>query len=61
MSRWVLASLALVVVVALLAWQWRRERMITECLQAGGAWDGPASRCLKTPPSPFLKRGIERG
>lgn len=63
MSMWrkLLAIVALVVLVALLAWQWRRERLVSACLQSGGVWDGRQSRCLQPLPSPLLRRGIERG
>ncbi len=60
LQRWLVASVALAIVAALLAWQWRRERLIADCVRTGGAWDGPASRCAKASPSPILKRGIER-
>ncbi|MFM9941276.1 MAG: hypothetical protein ACKVP7_17475 [Hyphomicrobiaceae bacterium] len=61
LQRWLLAAAALAIVAGLLVWQWRRERLIADCLRTGGAWDGPASRCMKAPPSPILRRGIERG
>lgn len=61
MSRWLVAIAVLAVIGGLLLWQWHRERLIADCLATGGAWDGPASRCMKAPPSPILKRNIERG
>lgn len=61
MTRWITAAAVLAVLAGLLAWQWHRERRIAQCTAAGGVWDGPSSRCLEAPPSPILKRGIERG
>lgn len=61
MRRWIAVAAVLAVVGGLFVWQWRRERLVDACLATGGVWDGPTSRCLPKPPSPILKRGIERG
>ena len=48
------------VVVALLAWQLRREQLVKACLDGGGAWNGAQSAC-KGPQRPILRRDLERG
>jgi hypothetical protein len=48
------------VVVALLAWQLRREQLVKACLDGGGAWNGAQSTC-NGPFRPILRRDLERG
>jgi len=45
--------------VALLAWQLRREQLVKACLDVGGMWHGPQSAC-KGPLRPILRRDLER-
>ena len=60
MSRRTVAAAVVVVLVALLGWQWSRERTIEACRREGGLWDGASSVCLPAPARPILRRGIER-
>jgi hypothetical protein len=46
-------------VVALLAWQLRREHLVKACLDGGGAWNGAQSTC-SGPLRPILRRDLER-
>jgi hypothetical protein len=47
------------VIVALLAWQLRREQLVKACLDGGGAWNGAQSACMD-PLRPILRRDLER-
>jgi hypothetical protein len=47
------------VVVALLAWQLRREHVVKACLDSGGEWHGRQSVC-NPPLRPILRRDLER-
>lgn len=60
MIRWLAAAVVLSALVGLLAWQWSRESRIEACVAGGGIWDGRQSRCLPAPPSPILRRNLER-
>lgn len=60
MMRWLAAGCVLAALAGLFIWQWSRERRIQACVAAGGVWDGPQSRCLQSPPSPILRRNLER-
>ena len=50
-----LALAAMAVLAALLAWQWRRERVMADCRDSGGDWHGPSSTC-KLPDNRILIR-----
>ena len=43
----------------LLFWQHVRYQLVSDCLERGGTWDGPESRCKLIPPI-YLERGIKR-
>ena len=60
MSRWIAAAVMLAVLGGLLAWQWSRERHMTACQAAGGAWNGAQSRC-EPGLRPILRRDLQRG
>ena len=57
-ARWAVVVGAVVVLIALLAWQYLRQREIARCLEKGGTWDGASSRCV--PAGPILQRDIYR-
>ncbi len=40
-------------------WQHVRYELVSDCLERGGTWDGPESRCKLIPPI-YLERGIKR-
>ena len=44
---------------ALLTWQHKRDRLVSECVNEGGTWDGQEGRCKLLPPI-YLERGIHR-
>ena len=43
--RWLVAGIALLLLLALLGWQFHRERLMAACHEQGGQWDGAASSC----------------
>jgi hypothetical protein len=53
--RWVVAGLAVLVLLALLGWQFYRDRLIDACREQGGRWDGAASSC-RSPDGPIIIR-----
>jgi hypothetical protein len=57
-TRIVAALLIAAALLALLAWQFHRERLVKACLSGGGAWDGASCG----PPSlrPILRRDLQR-
>jgi hypothetical protein len=57
-TRWAVVAAAVAVLIALLGWQYVRQREIARCLEAGGTWDGPNSRCA--PAGPILQGDIYR-
>ena len=61
MMRWMIVAGLALVLAGLLGWQWSRERLIAECVEEGGVWNGAQSRCEEPAGRPILKRGIERG
>lgn len=44
-TRLLLAGAAVLVLLALLGWQYRRERLMSACLEQGGQWTGSGSSC----------------
>ena len=58
--RVVIAAALVAIVAALFVWQRVRERRLEDCLADGGAWNGPASRCV-LPPRTILQRDLQRG
>lgn len=57
-TRWAVVVVAVLVLIALMGWQYLRERQMARCLETGGTWDGPNSRCV--PSGPILQRDIYR-
>jgi hypothetical protein len=49
----------LLLLSVLLIWQHVRYELVSDCLERGGTWDGPESRCKLIPPI-YLERGIKR-
>jgi len=49
----------LLLLSGLLFWQHVRYQLVSDCLERGGTWDGPESRCKLIPPI-YLERGIKR-
>jgi hypothetical protein len=49
----------LLLLSGLLFWQHVRYQLVSDCLERGGTWDGPESRCQLIPPI-YLERGIKR-
>lgn len=58
--RLIIAAVAILVLAALIGWQWWRERQMRACEEAGGAWVGASSRCVPPPGRPILTRPLER-
>jgi hypothetical protein len=44
----------------LLAWQVHREARIEACIEKGGRWDGPTSRCVPDPSRITIQRDLYR-
>jgi len=59
-ARWAIVIAVTALLVALLAWQQLRQREVQRCLDAGGMWDGPNSRCIPDPGRPILQRDLQR-
>jgi hypothetical protein len=57
-AKMVVSVLMGAALLALLVWQFHRERLVKACLSSGGAWDGAACG----PPSlrPILRRDLQR-
>ena len=49
----------LLLLSVLLIWQHVRYELVSDCLERGGTWDGPGSRCKLILPI-YLERGIKR-
>lgn len=58
--RYVLAGLAVAVLVSLLVWQQQREARIRECLQSGGDWIGEQSLCRYPPGRILIRPDLKR-
>ena len=59
--RLLLAGLAVAALLALLAWQHSRERVMSACAELGGRWDGAASTCRFPDGRIILRRELQRG
>ncbi|HEX7072798.1 MAG TPA: hypothetical protein VF226_02055 [Hyphomicrobiaceae bacterium] len=59
-ARWAVVIAVSVILLGLLAWQQTRQREIRRCLEAGGIWDGPNSRCVPDSARPILQRDLHR-
>ncbi|HEX6001096.1 MAG TPA: hypothetical protein VFZ16_17155 [Hyphomicrobiaceae bacterium] len=55
MARLIVALATLMVLAGLISWQVQRDRLVQACVDAGGVWDGPHSRCHPIP-RPILQR-----
>jgi hypothetical protein len=58
--RLVVAIAAGCALLLLLTWQIDREMRIRRCLDAGGGWDGPNSRCIPHPSRIIIQRDLHR-
>jgi hypothetical protein len=59
-GRWRVVSLTIVALVGLFAWQWSRDRKISECVDANGVWDGVRSICVPARGGPIIMRDLRR-
>nr|PZN84673.1 MAG: hypothetical protein DIU57_08100 [Pseudomonadota bacterium] len=59
-ARWAVVIAVTALLVALLVWQQMRQREVQRCLDSGGMWDGPNSRCVPDPARPILQRDLQR-
>ena len=59
--RMLVALVASVVLIVLLYWQHRTQRIVAECLALGGTWDGPAAVCQLPPGRILMPEEIRRG
>lgn len=60
LGRWAIVIGTTLVLLALVAWQQIRRQEVARCLESGGMWDGPSSRCLPKPSAPILQRDLYR-
>lgn len=58
--RWLIALGSALVLAALVLWQAVRQAEMDRCREAGGLWDGPATRCLPGAGRPIIQRDIQR-
>lgn len=57
-----IATVVLVaVLIGLVYWQFRVERIVADCLGVGGRWDGPAARCQVPPGRILVRPDLGRG
>ncbi|HEX5599593.1 MAG TPA: hypothetical protein VFX46_03055 [Hyphomicrobiaceae bacterium] len=59
-ARWAIVIGVTALLVALLVWQQERQREVQRCIDSGGIWDGPTSRCVPDPARPILQRDLQR-
>ena len=59
-TRWAIAIGVTALLIALLVWQRTRQREVQRCIDSGGIWDGPNSRCVPDPARPILQRDLQR-
>jgi hypothetical protein len=59
--RLLVCAAAILVLGALLYWQWRRDRLVSDCNSAGGTWDGPASTCRLPAGRILIRPDLQRG
>lgn len=59
-ARWAIVIAVTALLVALLVWQQLRQREVQRCLDAGGMWGGPNSRCIPDPARLILQRDLQR-
>jgi len=59
-TRWAIAIGVTALLIALLVWQQTRQREVQRCIDSGGIWDGPNSRCVPDPARPILQRDLQR-
>lgn len=59
-ARWIAGCLMLAGLIGLLVWQQQRERLLAACSAQGGVWNGRLGVCETPPPSPILRRDLER-
>jgi hypothetical protein len=57
--RIVMALLMTGIVAGLLVWQEARYKLVSECHDSGGQWDGAAGRCRPLPKI-YIERGLKR-
>ncbi len=60
MGRFVLATVTILALAALLVWQSNRERQVARCIATGGVWEGQISRCAPPPPGILIERELKR-
>lgn len=58
-NRLLISAALLLVVAALMAWQYSRHALVTACVADGGMWDG--SSCKSDPRRIILQRELQRG
>lgn len=49
-----------VALALLVSWDLYREYVVRACTDSGGAWDGRASRCWRSPGPIIIERDIKR-
>lgn len=59
--RLVASAVVVCILVGLLVWQARRQRLIADCLDMAGQWNGPQSRCEMPPGRILVQPGLGRG
>jgi len=58
--RLTIAILTGSVLLLLLAWQEHRVALVRNCVQAGGLWDGPTSKCRPAPVRIQIEKDLKR-
>ena len=58
--RVVATAIVALTLAGLIAWQHARTSLVRDCFAGGGAWNGPASKCVPIPGAPILQRDLRR-
>ncbi|MEQ1613560.1 MAG: hypothetical protein ABL904_12465 [Hyphomicrobiaceae bacterium] len=53
-----IAATLVVLVAALMAWEYQRHATVSACIKTGGTWDGTA--CRADPGRTILQRDLQR-
>lgn len=59
--RNITAVIAVVVLIVLLVWQHERERLVHNCGDLGGVWNGATSSCDFRPGRILMRPNFQRG
>ncbi|MAI48347.1 MAG: hypothetical protein CMB79_21415 [Filomicrobium sp.] len=58
MNKLIAATLMMMLLAGLLAWQSHRWTMVSDCRASGGVWDGTSSKCRLVPARIFIEREL---